>query len=249
MDTATDRHESTIEGAPTPVSDREARPVLEIDNVRASLGRGMSLAGGPLSLAQGTFEMMDAGDPEQAAAFSDLCSGLIEPTAGAVRFLGHDWRALPHDYANALRGRIGRVFADDAWVPHLSLIENILLQQRHHTRRAETEMLAEASALARAFGLPGIPVSRPEEATAFDRARTALVRAFVGDPMLILLEHPLRGRYVDLLEPLVNVIGRARRRGAAVLWLTLTPATWAMRNLPTTGRLRLSEARLARVTS
>jgi phospholipid/cholesterol/gamma-HCH transport system ATP-binding protein len=248
MHTAALRHvpatETDLERRP----DRDPRLVLELDNARASLGRGMNLAQASLSLAPGAFELMDAEDAGQAAAFADLCSGLIDPTAGAVRFLGHDWREAPHDYANALRGRIGRVFAEEAWAPHLTLAENILLQQRHHTRRVEEEMLAEASALAQAFGLPGIPVSRPEEATPFDRVRAALARAFLGDPALVLLEHPLQGRYAELLEPLVNVIGRARRRGAAVLWLTLTPATWAMRNLPTTGRLRLSEARLVRAS-
>jgi phospholipid/cholesterol/gamma-HCH transport system ATP-binding protein len=248
MDTAIGPHGPTIDLAPATVADHEVQCVLAMENLRASLGHGMSLTHASLAVAPGAFELIDAGDQGQAAAFSDLCSGLIEPTAGAVRFLGHDWKALPHDYANALRGRIGRNFADEAWVPHLSLIENILLQQHHHTRRDESDILAEASALACTFGLPGIPVSRPEDVTQFDRVRAALVRAFVGDPMLILLEHPLQGRYVDLLEPLVNVIARARRRGAAILWLTLTPTIWAMRNLPITGRFRLSEGRLARVT-
>lgn len=248
MATATNRTGPAIDPAPATIPDRGARCVLEIENLRTSLGHGMSLACASLTLAHGDFELVDAGDQGQAAAFCDLCSGLIAPTAGAVRFLEHDWTDLPHDYANALRGRIGRDFANEAWVPYLSLIENILLQQHHHTRRAEKEMLAEASVLAREFGLPGIPVSRPEDVSPFDRARAALVRAFVGDPVLILLENPLQGRYVDLLEPLVNVIARARRRGAAVLWLTLTPATWALRNLPITGRFRLSEGRLARVT-
>lgn len=248
MDTAADRHGPAIDPAPPTVPDRDARCILEIENLRASLGHGMSLDRASLTLAHGAFELVDAGDQGQAAAFCDLCSGLIEPTAGAVRFLGHDWKALPHDYANALRGRIGRTFADEAWVPHLSLIENILLQQHHHTRRAEEEMLVEASALARTFGLPGLPASRPEDVTPFDRVRAGLVRAFVGDPALILLEHPLQGRYVDLLEPLVNVTARARRRGAAVLWLTLTPATWAQRTLPITGRFRLSGGRLARIS-
>jgi phospholipid/cholesterol/gamma-HCH transport system ATP-binding protein len=236
-----------IDAAAATSPDREPQCVLAMEKVRASLGRGVSLSCASLALAPGSFELIDAGDHSHATAFSDLCSGLIEPNAGDVRFLGHDWRTLPHDYANALRGRIGRVFADEAWVPHLSLIENILLQQRHHTRRAEGDLLAETSALARIFGLPGIPISRPDDATAFDRVRAALVRAFVGDPVLILLEHPLQGRYLHLLEPLVNVIGRARHRGAAILWLTLTPAIWAMRNLPTTGRCRLTEGRLTRV--
>jgi phospholipid/cholesterol/gamma-HCH transport system ATP-binding protein len=247
MDEMTDRLGPSLDPDAT-AADQGRRGVLALENLRASLGPGMSLDRASLTLARGAFELIDAGDQGQAAAFADLCSGLIEPAAGAARFLGHDWQTLPHDYANALRGRIGRGFSDEAWAPHLSLIENILLQQCHHTRRAEAEILAEASALASEFGLPGIPVSRPEDVAPFDRVRAGLVRAFIGDPALILLEHPLQGRYLDLLDPLVNVITRARHRGAAVLWLTLTSTTWALRDLPVTGRSRLSEGRLARVT-
>lgn len=249
MNSETNRPAPTID---TPLDDaieRRGRYVLEIDGVQASLDPSSRIAPVSFAMTPGSFELMDAGDRRQATAFSDLCSGLIPPTAGTVRFLGHDWTDLPYDYANALRGRIGRVFAGGAWIPHLSLMDNILMQQRHHTRRAEDDLLAEASALAREFGLPGIPLSRPDEATALDRARAALVRAFIGNPALVLLEHPLQGRFVDLLERLVNVIGNARRRGAAVLWLTLTPAIWAMRGLPTSGRIRLSGTRLVRTTS
>jgi phospholipid/cholesterol/gamma-HCH transport system ATP-binding protein len=249
MDATADRTGPTINGASDTMAVDRTRCVLELDDVRASLDSGISLASTSLLLERGSFELIDAGDYARAAAFADLCSGLIEPASGTVRFLGHEWQAMPNDYANALRGRIGRTFAAEAWLPRLSLIDNILLQQRHHTRRAEADVLAEASDLARAFGLPGIPVSRPEDVAPIDRVRASLVRAFVGNPALVLLEHPLQGRFVDLLEPLVNVIGRARRRGAAVLWLTLTPGTWAMRNLPITGRLRLSDARLARIST
>lgn len=248
MELATDQPGTEAASAPDAVADRRAPAVLEFDTVRASYDRGLSLAGASLALAPGSFELIDAGDQGQAAAFCDLCSGLTDPTAGAVRFLGHDWKGLPHEYANALRGRIGRAFAEEGWVPHLSLVENVLLQQQHHTRRTEADILAEASVLARDFGLPGVPISAPDDVAPFDLARAALMRAFLGEPMLILLEHPLRGRYVDLVEPLVNVIADARRRGAAVLWLTLTPAIWALQSLPVTGRFRLSEGRLARTT-
>ncbi len=248
MESTTERSGTEAASAPDMVADRRAPSVLEFETVRSGHDRGLSLAGVSLALAPGSFELIDAGDQGQAAAFCDLCSGLTEPATGAVRFLGHDWKDLPHEYANALRGRIGRDFSDEGWAPHLSLIENVLLQQHHHTRRAEADLLAEASVLARAFGLPGVPVSMPDDVAPFDLARAALVRAFLGEPMLVLLEHPLRGRYVDLVEPLVNVIADARRRGAVVLWLTLTPSIWALQSLPITGRFRLSEGRLARMT-
>ena len=248
MDTTDERPEPANDTAHETRPDRGAPCVLEVENPRVAPDRGVSLFGDSLALVRGSFELADAGDADQAASFCDHCSGLIEPASGAVRFLGHDWKGLPHEYANALRGRIGRDFAVEGWTPHLSLVENILLQQQHHTRRSEQEILAEASALAGRFGLPGIPVSRPEDVAPFDLARAALVRAFVGEPDLVLLEHPLRGRYMELLEPLVNVITRACRRGAAVLWLTLTPGIWALPNLPVTGRFRLSDGRLARIT-
>lgn len=247
MDSETGRNEPSPDSA-SAASEHGAQCVLEIEELSASLGRGIGLARASHTVPRGAFEMIDAEDQAQAAAFSNVCSGLVEPSSGVVRFLGHDWKSLPPDYANALRGRIGRTFADEAWLPHLSLLDNILLQQRHHTRRTEDELVAEASRLASAFGLPGVPVCRPEEASPADSVRAGLVRAFAGDPALILLEHPLRGRHLDLLEPLVNVIAAARRRGAAVLWLTLTPATWALRNLPLSARFRLSEGALTPVT-
>lgn len=248
MDTTAERQESANDADRETLPGRGAPCVLEVENPRTAPDRGVGLVGDSLALARGSFELADAGDAEQAALFCDLCSGLIDPAAGVVRFLGHDWKGLPHEYANALRGRIGRDFAEEGWTPHLSLVENILLQQQHHTRRTEHEILAEASALAGKFGLPGIPVSRPEDVAPFDLARAALVRAFVGEPDLVLLEHPLRGRYMELLEPLVNVIARACRRGATVLWLTLTPGVWALPNLPVDGRFRLSGGRLTRIT-
>jgi phospholipid/cholesterol/gamma-HCH transport system ATP-binding protein len=61
------------------------------------------------------------------------------PAQGHVSFLNQDWARLPSDLANALRGRIGRVFARDTWLAHLSLLDNVVLRQLHHTRRSFAE--------------------------------------------------------------------------------------------------------------
>lgn len=69
----------------------------------------------------------------ETAAFADAFSGLLRPGQGSVLFFGRDWQDSPADIANAMRGKIGRVFSSGEWLDGFSLADNILLSQRHHT--------------------------------------------------------------------------------------------------------------------
>lgn len=157
---------------------------------------------------------------------ADSAEGLIEPDKGQVLVLGEDWRSLAPGRAAGLRGRIGRVFHEHGWVSNLDMDENVTLSQRHHTLRAEEEIVAEARELASRFGLETLPTGRPGALKRADRRRTEWVRAFLGNPLLILLENPMRDVYSGALEGLVNEVKRARARGAGVVWLTSDPPTW-----------------------
>jgi len=200
----------------------------------------------PLSLAlpARSLTILDTVGPARAARFADLACGLAEPTSGRVRFLGRDWRGLDADSANAMRGRIGRLVGDGAWIDYLSVLDNILLPQLHHTERREEALKNDAAMLARAFGLPGVPLARPSALDDDDLHRAALVRAFLGRPQLIILERATQRLYPEIMEPLVNAIRAARDRGAAVLWLALEREVWGDASLPATMRLRLVGGRL-----
>ena len=176
--------------------------------------------------------------PGQGTAFADGCSGLLMPSAGEIRFLSRSWPRLKPDTANALRGHIGRVFSEGSWIHSLTLIENTLLQQLHHTRLPLEHHLGEASRIARRFGLPGIPAGFPEEFSPADLQRASWVRAFLGQPVLILLEEPTRNLTRDTLSGLINVIRKARDDGAAVIWITADPHLWQEDSIPATRRFR-----------
>src|SRR4051794_36602440 len=73
---------------------------------------------------------------------ADAAGGLAELHDGTVWFLGREWPSVPPVEAAALRGRIGRVFdavgvgaVGTGWVSNLDVDENVMLSQRHHTRR------------------------------------------------------------------------------------------------------------------
>lgn len=185
---------------------------------------------------------------EQTAGLADACAGIIEPGSGSVHFLGRNWAELPPDQANALRGRIGRVFKTGNWINHLSLLDNMLLPQRHHTRRPERMLHDEAGKLAQQFGLPGIPIGLPGDLTEADLQRAACVRAFLGRPSLILLEEPTSGIFLEIISALMGAVRDARDRGAAVIWLTRKDLIWNDQTLPGTHRYRLVAEKLMEVT-
>lgn len=194
-----------------------------------------------LELAAGDLALVEVRDPGRAAWFADLCCGLVPLAEGSVRFLGHDWAAMPHDYAAAMRGRIGRVFARGNWIEFVDMATNVLLPQLHHTRRDARELREAAARLACGFGLPGLPTGRPGELSAIDLARAACIRAFLGDPVLLLLESPVQGRHADLIVPLLDALAKARSKGAASVWLAGSGLVWDDRSVPATHRLRLRD--------
>jgi phospholipid/cholesterol/gamma-HCH transport system ATP-binding protein len=180
-------------------------------------------------------------DPLQAAEFADLCCGLIALREGSVSFLGADWARTSYEQASTLRGRIGQAHGANSWIGFLSADANILLPQLHHTRLAESVLRDRAAGLSQQFGLPGLPLTPPNELAFEDLVRADLVRAFLGDPRLLILKNPELEQVVNLTPALLNALAAARYRRAASIWLTPSDILWNDFTLPMTTRLRLTE--------
>lgn len=198
-------------------------------------------------LKQGDLFLVRMERENERLPLADASEGLVPPKQGSVLFLGQDWQCMSADFAAAQRGKIGRLFDDEGWVSDLDVDQNIMLSQRHHTRRSEQDIMEEAMKLARVFGLPGLPRGRPGSMRRWDLRKAACIRAFLGHPPLIILEQPVRGVYADLIAPLVNAVQSARQRGAAVLWTITDPKIWNYASLRTNTRARMFGSELRTV--
>lgn len=192
-----------------------------------------------LTLQPGALLLVLLETEHERIPLADAAEGLVTPSEGSVKCFGEDWQTMSADRAAEQRGRIGRVFDDEGWFSDLDVTQNILLSQRHHTRRSDDEILDEALGLSRLFGLPGLPRSHPSKVRRLDLRKAACVRAFLGQPTLILLERPARGAYADLIAPLINAVQSARRRGTAVLWTMADLKAWNNPGLRASGRAKM----------
>lgn len=223
--------------------------VLEIAQVTVSTGdhaQADLMYGGMYADAE-DLVLIQVVNLHEAELWADLATGVLLPVDGRVSVLGNDLSSLDRDTGNWLRGRFGRVFCRGNWMDRLSLLDNILLQARHHTDRDYDDLKAEASALAASFGMPGIPLGIPGGIRRIDLQRAACVRAFLGEPLLVILEDPTYAAHGLLRKPLVDVIRAARNRGAAVLWFTPSTEIWRDRSIPAIRRYRMAGNELMEV--
>jgi phospholipid/cholesterol/gamma-HCH transport system ATP-binding protein len=218
----------------------EIKQVLELQDVTACAGDryAMGLSGVSLSLAGGEAAILTVSKAGEGTPLADLCCGLEDPATGDVRFLGLSWTKRSAAQATRARGHIGRVWRDSAWVGNLDMDENILLPQMHHTHRPAAEVLEQARALARSFGLDDLPRERPAKTSEQIRQKAQWVRAMMGTPELLLLEYPDEvADEADRLR-LALAVDRMRAGGAAVLWITARAAP-VLADLP--GAVRQAE--------
>ena len=210
-------------------------PVIQLENVTLTDWPGV-----PLNWELRAGEALLVRTPAGAALpmLADVVQGLSAPSAGRALVAGTEWRSLSPDAAAALRGRMGRVFHDHAWISNLDVDENITLRLRHHTTQPESQILAEAAALARTLGLPEIPPGRPAWVNTVVLQQCQWVRALLGAPAVVVLENPEQYFNPEQLSACLAALQSARAGGAAVLWFTSREQVWHNPPIDTDHRVR-----------
>ncbi|MEU7471967.1 betaine/proline/choline family ABC transporter ATP-binding protein [Streptomyces sp. NPDC044984] len=128
-----------------------------------------------------------------------MLNGLLEPTAGHVRFDGQDLTALPDRELRQVRSKkISMVFQHFALFPHRSVRDNAAYGlEVQGVPRAERERRAdEALALC---GLAGWEKSWPDELSGGMQQRVGLARALATDADLLLMDESF-----SALDPLIR---------------------------------------------
>ena len=124
---------------------------------------------------------------------------LIEPTAGMIRVLGQDVRALSPAALRALRAeRIGMVFQHMALLPHRSVQDNVAypLELRGTSKTVRWRVSREKLHL---VGLTGYEDRFPKELSGGMQQRVGLARALAADPAILLMDEPF-----SALDPLIR---------------------------------------------
>ncbi|OGV69478.1 MAG: ABC transporter [Lentisphaerae bacterium RIFOXYA12_FULL_48_11] len=147
--------------------------------------------------------------------------GLLVPDGGEVRVAGENpYRLSPEERAQFRAKHIGFVFQQFHLVPYLNVLDNILVPE---LASVSGDCLERARALAAQFGLGDRLDHVPSQLSTGERQRTALARALLNKPQLVLADEPTGNLDQDNARAVLNALADFARAGGAVLLVTHDP--------------------------
>ncbi|MDV5147499.1 ABC transporter ATP-binding protein [Streptomyces sp. SBC-4] len=164
------------------------RPVLEIEGLTHSLGTRELFTDLSLTLRAGESVAVTGPSGSGKSTLLSCVLGLIRPAAGSVKVTGTDIVGLrPGRLATVRAEAIGMVFQFGELLPELSPLDNVLLaamlaRSRRDGARDRTQKLLDD------LGVPQAATS--EELSGGERQRTAVARALINEPALLLADEP-----------------------------------------------------------
>jgi lipoprotein-releasing system ATP-binding protein len=121
----------------------------------------------------------------------NLIGTLDRPDSGKMYFEGQDLSALNDQQLAGFRNeKIGFVFQMHHLLPQLTLLENILLPTLTDKKLQGKETLERAQKLISRMGLSEVAHQKPAELSGGECQRTAVARALINRPKLILADEP-----------------------------------------------------------
>ncbi|MFK0689702.1 ABC transporter ATP-binding protein [Mesorhizobium sp. IMUNJ 23033] len=144
-----------------------------------------------------------------------LVAGVIDPDEGKILIGGEDMTDVDAEF----RG-VGMAFQNFALFPHMTAFDNIAspLEARHSSKGV---IKAGVESVAKLLKIDHVLSHKPRALSNGQKQRTALARALVGSPPLLLLDDPLRNVDAKLrFEMRLELPRLLHDRGATVIYVT-----------------------------
>jgi len=204
---------------------------LSIERLRVEVGGTVAVKDVSLRLpASASCGLLGGNGSGKTSLFNAVC-GVYPTTAGAIELFGEPVRRARTD--RIVRRGVGRSLQSVAQISDITAVQYVALgvavaRSRSFVRRAvplpgtfrfERQVLARARELLHELELSAYADVQLQDAPYGVRKLTDVVRAFAGDPRLVLLDEPTSGVGSDHRDALAELIRRWRDRNEASLLL------------------------------
>ena len=179
-------------------------------------GAVKSLAGLNLEVKAGEFVAIRGPSGCGKTTLLLTAGGMLRPTAGRITVDGQDLGGLSGQERARFRARkIGFVFQMFHLLPYLSVMDNVLL-----AADSASDHVERARKLLDHLGLSARAHHRPSELSTGERQRTAIARALLNQPKLILADEPTGNLDPENAAEVFRHLQAFHRTGGTVVLVT-----------------------------
>lgn len=199
--------------------------IITVENVHRDYKMGVSvvpaLDGVSLNIARGEFAALLGASGSGKSTLMNLIAGLDRPTSGSIFVEGKDLaRMTPQQLALYRRHTVGMVFQSFNLIPTMTMAENVELPMRFaEVDRDKRKTLVEEAL--RKVGLSKRAGHRPSELSGGEQQRTAIARALVNNPHLLLADEPTGNLDSKTGTEIMNLLTELNRQlGMTIVMVT-----------------------------
>ncbi|HOI95050.1 MAG TPA: ABC transporter ATP-binding protein [Syntrophobacter fumaroxidans] len=186
---------------------------------RLGMGEVIGIRGIDLEIPKGELVVLKGDSGSGKSTLLALLAGLDQPTGGSLSVAGHDLSSASQAQLTAFRRQVvGMVFQSFNLLPTLTVIENVclpaLLAGKPHARTR-----SEAEELLSWLGMESRHEHRPSQLSGGEMQRTAIARALINSPEIILADEPtgnLDSNNGEIVMQLLAELNRRLRRTVIV---------------------------------
>ena len=150
-----------------------------------------------------------------------LCAGLVSPVQGTVRVLGREMAQLSEEDLVDLRLRVGIVLQQPGLLNNMTIYDNVALPLRYHRGMPEHEIQSLVMARLETLGLSQLWNRFPAQLNEGETRCAAILRAFIMDQELLLLEDPTEGLDAEMVGRLSQLFADYRRSRPLTILATM----------------------------
>ena len=178
-----------------------------------------------LEIAEGEFVAVRGPSGSGKTTLLMAIAGMLRPTSGTVKVGQQELYGLSQRERAVYRAKnIGFVFQMFHLVPYLNISENVLLAPRIE---GAGNRQAEATRVLDQLGLADRATHKPAELSAGEKQRTAIARALLNCPKVILADEPTGNLDPENADTVVKYLADFQRQGGTVVVATHGPAAEA----------------------
>ena len=170
-------------------------------------------------IEKGEFVFLTGSSGAGKTTLLKLLFGAERATEGQVIVNGHNVTRLKGEGIARLRQQLGLVFQEFKLLPTLTALENVSLaaevvgNPRRESKRCAFHLLRE-------LGLKEKHGAMPPALSGGEQQRTAIARALVNDPLLVLADEPTGNLDAEIAEEIMRLFQKIHGSGTTILIAT-----------------------------
>lgn len=200
--------------------------ILEVNNVkkiyttRFGGAKVQALSNVSFTVEEGEFVAIMGESGSGKTTLLNILASLDKPTSGEVKLKGMNLSAIrERDIASFRRDHLGFVFQDFNLMDNFSVMDNIFLPLVLSGKKYP-EMKERLRPIAEGLGISEILQKYPYEVSGGQKQRTAVARAVITNPELILADEPTGALDSRSADELLDIFREINQSGQTILMVT-----------------------------